>query len=140
MGCDIHLHAEIKVNGQWHHYSKPSIDRNYSLFAKMAGVRGDEEPLAEPRGFPDDATFTTRFDFEHWGRDAHTPSWLSGDELQAVCDFYEADAKTYGDPKRFICAEMDQFGFLFGNGWKLRPGDGHPANVEDVRWVFWFDN
>ena len=39
MGCDIHLHAEIKVNGKWEHYAHPHIRRDYRLFAKMASVR-----------------------------------------------------------------------------------------------------
>lgn len=62
MGCDIHLHTEVKINGVWHHMGAPSVPRNYRLFAKMAGVRGIETPIAEPRGLPGDATLLTRRD------------------------------------------------------------------------------
>ena len=39
MGCDIHLHVEVKIKGKWLHYNHPNIDRCYWLFTKMAGVR-----------------------------------------------------------------------------------------------------
>lgn len=137
MGCDIHLFAEIKLRGTWHVYSHPEIDRNYELFGFMAGVRGyDVKPIAEPRGLPDDAAEVTRIAFER--DEGHTPSWLHGPELQAVCDFYEAQQKR--NHTDWCSAELDQFGFLFGNGWKLSPGESHPKEVEDVRWVFWFDS
>lgn len=59
MGCDIHLHQEVKIGGEWHHYREQSVSRNYALFAKMAGVRNyglTVTPIDEPRGIPDDAT------------------------------------------------------------------------------------
>ncbi len=37
MGCDIHLHTEVKIANVWHRYGCPSVDRNYRVFAKMAG-------------------------------------------------------------------------------------------------------
>ena len=43
MGCDIHAHFEIKVDGEWLHYSQANINRNYRLFEKMAGVRGENK-------------------------------------------------------------------------------------------------
>ncbi len=54
MGCDIHCHIEIKVEGTWHHYSAPNVDRSYRLFARMAGVRntGGVKPIAPNRGLP----------------------------------------------------------------------------------------
>lgn len=38
MGCDIHLHAEVKIKNAWHHYAHPSVPRSYPLFSIMAGV------------------------------------------------------------------------------------------------------
>lgn len=134
MGCDIHLHAEIKVGGQWHHYSHPQIDRDYQLFGKMAGVRDrDETPIAEPRGIPDDATFTTKLDYAH--DQGHTPSWLSSSEIHEIIEWMGKREKEWYSP------ELEQFGFLFGNGWLVDGKDhGHPKELEDVRWVFWFDS
>jgi len=89
MGCDIHAHAEVRINGKWEHYSDLHIKRNYELFARMANVRnhGDVEPISEPRGIPEDATFLTKFDFARWGIDAHSASWLSGVEIECLGDW-----------------------------------------------------
>lgn len=136
MGCDIHLFAEVKIAGKWHVYSHPEIDRNYELFGFMAGVRDhDITPIAAPRGIPEDAAEVTRLAFK--SDDGHTPSWLAGAELEAVCKFYEAQQRR---EVSWCSAELDQFGFLFGNGWTLDSGGSHPKEVEDVRWVFWFDS
>lgn len=43
MGCDIHLHSEVMVDGVWHHHAKGQVERNYRLFAKMANVLNDGE-------------------------------------------------------------------------------------------------
>lgn len=130
MGCDIHAHVEVKVSGKWEHYSAPVVDRNYRLFARMAGVRsnGDEEPVAEPRGIPDDISLITRMDYEHWGRDAHTPSWLKASEV--------AECGEYGERWWPIWGYIFQTNFA---GWHKYPAD-RPKGVEDVRLVFWFDN
>jgi hypothetical protein len=40
-------------------------------------------PIAERRGFPDDASSKTKGSFEGWGSDAHSSSWLSVEELSA---------------------------------------------------------
>lgn len=168
MGCDIHLHTEIKVNGVWHHYSHPHIQRDYRLFAKMAGVRnyGYEDEITpvvvEPRGLPRDLSFTTNFDAARWSADGHSHSWLSGKELGEALRWYEArvmsDSQDSEKPKTWYSAEHEFFGYLFGNGWGSQVCDHedcgkHPAlaracriergvqpDVEDVRAIFWFDN
>lgn len=136
MGCDIHVHTEVKINGKWEHVGNPNVSRNYQLFAKMAGVRGDEPAIVEPRGFPPDASFLTRFDYEHDGSDAHTPSWLTGEEIDLLDEWYRAK---YNSSTRYTYIE-DEFGFLFGNGWNVKRYPNYqPKGVEDSRWVFWFD-
>jgi len=136
MGCDVHIHAEIKVQGRWHHYDQPRANRNYLLFEKMAGVRGDESnAIAPPRGLPEDATFTTRFDCEHWGSDGHSHSWLSAKEIAELRDWWDKQGYEWGRGDTW-----DQW--LFGNhysGFMRYPND-RPEGVEDVRLVFWFDN
>lgn len=46
--------------------------RNYEVFAKLAGVRG---PGPDPRGIPDDASDLTKLALDSWGRDGHSHSW-----------------------------------------------------------------
>lgn len=115
MGCDIHLYTEVLEDGSWRpllppaqsthwdpaNYDSPEDaeryridlpqtfgDRNYGLFAILAGVRngsgfagtdlGDPTiPITEPRGVPDDASADYRREVEQWGGDGHSHSWLS---------------------------------------------------------------
>lgn len=61
MGCDIHAHIELKVNGKWEHYSCPNIQRWYTLFTRICGVRGNDNitPIDKPRGLPEDLNIVT---------------------------------------------------------------------------------
>jgi hypothetical protein len=141
MGCDIHAHVEIKIGGQWHHYRHPNVNRRYVLFARMADVRNSAgvQPIAQPRGLPQDATFTTRFDHDRMDSDAFSESWLSAEEVAGLEDWIRNGAE-YGYPCANYSVE-DDFGYIFGNGWEIKkfPND-YPEQLEDVRLVFWFDN
>jgi hypothetical protein len=78
MGTDIHLHTEVKIDGQWRHYGNPNVRQSYKLFARMAGICGDDysfDAMVEPRGIPRDATELTLFDYHYWQSDGHTHSW-----------------------------------------------------------------
>ncbi len=142
MGCDIELHVEIKTEGRWLHYRQPYVDRNYDLFAKMAGVRNrkDLRPIAAPRGLPEDVTGSTEWAADYRGSDGHSHSYLTASEL--------AELEAYGRETGFHFQKrnpgwMDkQFGWLCGNSIATfaAGGDRWPANLEDVRVVFWFDN
>jgi len=146
MGCDIHLHIEIKVKGnnEWQHYNHPNgiyagsnSRRNYTLFAKMADVRNEDkeiEPICYPKGLPEDITLVTKLDHER--DNFHHESWLNLEEIEKLEDWWNqqqwykrGDASTYFE---------EYFGYLFGNGFcehtlKIN-------NLQDVRFVFWFDN
>lgn len=141
MGCDIHAHIEIKVNGEWHHYSHPRIDRNYYLFTRMAGVRSghieDVEPISVPRGLPKDITFTTHFDAKRWGGDGHSHSWLSCKELAALVQWYDE----LQSGKNWISRMYRELGYLFGGDWDFhQQPENYPKGLQDARIVFWFDN
>ena len=92
MGCDIHAHVEYRYPNQreddagWFHAASVNINRWYSLFGAMAGVRREDvKPVAPPRGFPGDAAWAAREEYEETNGDAHTPSWLTPSEFrQAV--------------------------------------------------------
>lgn len=142
MGCDIHMHVEIKILGrrEWEHYSQPDVERNYALFAKMAGVRNRDEniePIALPRGLPKDVSFMTQYASDFDGSDGHSHSYLESAEVAMLEKWYRTQswAKPFGFYK--------QFGFLFGNsfdGFAQGYRDCYPATLEDFRFVFWFDN
>lgn len=143
MGCDIHLHIEIKIAGVWHHYGHPKISRNYDLFQKMAGVRGDErEAIASPRGLPADITKLTAYSAEHdKGKLAHSHSYLDAGEISSLEDWL----REFGPPGRFGRCDLDWDilnCYLFGNsfGGFAKYPDERPEGLEDLRFVFWFDN
>jgi hypothetical protein len=123
MGCDIHLHQEVKINGVWHHYGCPSVGRSYRLFALMADVRnnGEVEPIAKQKGVPSDITELTKFDLVGWEDDGHSHSWLSAGEIELLYDFLDS-------------GHIDDLGYVFGYPW-----NHIPLGVDDFRFVFWFD-
>lgn len=114
MGCNIHLAVEVRQANGWQRaepmepnpYASvegevPEIrqswydGRNYRLFAMLADVRngsgsagadtGDRiEPIADPRGLPDDASEEVRQSSERWGIDGHSHSYLTLAELLGV--------------------------------------------------------
>ncbi len=143
MGCDIHLHAEIKVNGKWEHYNHHTgIPRNYDMFAKMADVRNydDIQPIAADRGLPDDVSVVTNLDAESWHGDMHSASWFTADEIDEF--FTRATERFRNTVERWRDYEAENFGYFFGNsygGFNRYPED-RPEGVEDIRFVFWFDN
>jgi hypothetical protein len=141
MGCDIHLHIEVKIGGEWHHYGAPSIRRDYALFEKMAGVRGEvSEAIAPPKGLPTDCTFLTKFLSDYEGGDGHSHSYLTAPEIVLLADWLNSIAT---DSARGHDLEMDILHtFLFGNSFDgfVRYPEDNPKGLEDVRFVFWFDN
>lgn len=108
MGCDIHLHIEIKLNGKWEHYGCPSIDRNYRLFTKMAGIKNYTgiTPIAQPKGLPEDLTIITQFDAKDWEDDAHDSSWLNKEEIVQLSDFLDILSKA--EKKQSIRYDLEQ--------------------------------
>jgi hypothetical protein len=100
MGADIHMVLEQRFEDRWvglHDYpyiNKTAVEsdsgtplsryffwkatnRNYKLFAAIAGVRG-EGP--DPKGVPDDASDLAHLAIESYGGDGHSHTWLSEEE------------------------------------------------------------
>lgn len=111
MGCDIHLYTEaLKEIGNkekwisadcWNinpYYDENDEDnheqylnvvsiydhRNYTLFSMLAGVRNysDNVCIAKARGIPSDVSEPVKCEYEYWGSDGHTHSWLTLEEIK----------------------------------------------------------
>lgn len=138
MGCDIKLHIEIKIDGEWHHYGAPNIERWYKLFGLMAGVRDHKvEPICAPRGFPDDVTKITEFDYEVHCNGGHDASWFGPAEIRKLAETlnlwaFEGNVGWPGYDLEHVILNT----YLFGNGFLAFRDLG----VQDVRFVFWFDS
>ena len=136
MGCDIHLHIEVKVAGEWLHYGSPNIKRWYMLFEKMAGVRGDvENAITPPKRIPEDISKVTKLSYDGWGTDAHSVSWLSIEEIKELAEWLdnERDGFMYRNDLEYHILHT----YLEGNSFVST--EDTPW-IEDVRFVFWFDN
>lgn len=146
MGCDIHLVVEIKLDGKWIGFNQLNVPRNYSLFCRMAGVRkrtlierGDNiEPISEPRGFPHDASELSKLLWEEYRPDGHSQSWLSSSEIKDLIKWVEEQG---WKPEEGFRWSAEYFGCLFGNPIeRFKPFHIDHGNIEDFRFLFWFDN
>lgn len=154
MGCDIHMYVEKLQNEEqqdfedkkpWREIYRPVQrifsdnisawdinyygyeNRNYTLFAILAGVRNykDWEPIHEPKGIPDDCSPFVLSEYKDWDTDGHSHSWFT---LQELLDYdwgQISEVKKYCSP--FIDTTIERLKEL---------GEVY----ENIRIVFWFDN
>ena len=153
MGCDIHMNVEYrtKVDGtmQWwdgnlyevnkFHDSYPDDPkyirvhlnnerRNYTLFGLLAGIRYyGIKPIAPPRGFPKDVSKSIAEEYDSWGSDAHSASWLTLAELMNA-------ARSHPDLLDDLVVELQEY---FN---RIFPNPAPLITQNELRIVFWFDN
>lgn len=121
MGCDIHIHVEIKSNNEWHHFegnhftisdwekeytgndkgNAPFDWRGYNMFGFLAGVRRDFTPIKEPTyEIPKDASKDIKQKWEDWKEDGHSCSYLTARELFEFD--YNKDIDTLTNKRRIL--------------------------------------
>ena len=146
MECDIHMQVEYrtKIDGtmQWCDGNLYEVNkyyeflrvylinerRNYRLFGLLAGVRDtDIKPIASPRGFPDDASKSITEEYNSWGSDAHTASWLTLAELMNA-------ARSHPNLLDDLVAELHTYFH------RVFPNPAPLITQNELRIVFWFDN
>jgi len=137
MGCDIHFFKEVKINGKWHFYGEADIDRNYELFAFLAGVRNYDNvtPIAKDRGLPNDISDVTKLFVNQWKGDGHSYSYLEACEMEELEKYFE-------NRRESICYTKYPLGYLFGGDWSefAKYPRERQEGLQDVRFIFWFDN
>lgn len=151
MGCDIHMYAEVKKNGEWRKVGKifdnpfydpeenlsssffarktdhPYQRRNYLLFSILANVRNAEFVYTEyplmPKGLPKDVSeeVKKKSDENIWGNAEHSHSWLTLKELIDIK--WKQYQPVVNDFVKKTIPDLQKLG-----------------NPKDVRIVFWFDN
>ena len=136
MGCDITPYVARRTGKgtlEPFMYSALDLSRDYVLFGLLAGIRG-KVTLFEPRGLPEDVPFTYKFDFERM--DAHTPSWLTTDEVRAVAEAYPSAAAEHGQAggtNPFLAALVGLMEAYDVWAAEYDPGGGAVL-------IFWFDS
>jgi len=158
MGCDMHLHVEVKIEGEWHHYSRPEVFNAVNAFyAFMGSERGfdfDIKPMIAPRGMPKDATAITKLMESDWEGDSYSHSYVMGDELaeldkcwNRIAEDLKREFPEEGEPtdKRYdIEADILQCNHAFIHRYthplleEERKHFPFDLAIEDVRWVYWF--
>lgn len=96
--------------------------RNYSLFSILADVRGGLEPIAEPRGIPDDASYAYKIEAKQMEGDGHSHSYFTLEELKNI-DWSQYPSDSVGE----FLETLD----------KMSKIDKDPSKV---RCCFYFDN
>jgi hypothetical protein len=110
MGCDIHFYREKREDGKWVtadewnadgyvDWEKRFTDRNYNLFAILAGVRVREEPpyQFEPRGLP--LGMCPELERASADEDGHSASYLYLHEIKELRKFLAAQTQTVSGMK-----------------------------------------
>jgi hypothetical protein len=130
VSCNMYMYIEKLHGGKWEYIDGDVYEgRCYVLFARLAGVRNNEElePLLDPRGMPESASlrvFSAKDDY-HDGADRRVTSWLTLAELERQ-DWDEFSGK------------WNETEFSIGIMNRLRQlADGDRTSV---RIVFWFDD
>lgn len=137
MGCDIHLFTEVKIRGEWLFYGQIHMPRNYELFSLMAGIRGNRQPIVSPKGIPSDLSCITRIHYMDYKSDLHHASWFNQEEIEKLMKYIRGNEELYfGEKWLYI------IGWLFGNSYHgiAKYKSDYPDEIEDCRWIFWFDN
>ena len=80
---------DIDFDNEWtvHYHDRIFSGRNYSLFSILADVRNHSDginPISEPRGVPDDASFAYKQVVKAWGSDGHSHTYFTLQELLDV--------------------------------------------------------
>lgn len=86
MGCDIYTYVEKRnLKNEWDFVKdyEPFEFRNYGVFGFLADVRNYSmvTPIDEPRGVLHDMSQELTEEFESWGMNCYSHSWLSVREL-----------------------------------------------------------
>lgn len=163
MGCDIHLFIEYKRKdgNNWTNFGeKFRLDRDYRMFAMLAGVRayGDEiKPISESRGLPDNIAWKTRDNnrFYILGEDEE----VDGDRqvTRSKADSWvKSGASQYEDKNHVTHPDWHSHSWLTNSEYETCVNSFEDVDTDykavlaaskcledhgyDVRIVFWFDN
>lgn len=85
MGCDIHGYLELVHSDDYvAHICNIPRDRAYDWFGILAGVRNyvNAIPISEPKGIPEKLSWKAQDEFDGYGSDGHSHSWLTWKEIR----------------------------------------------------------
>lgn len=125
MGCDIHMHVEIRENNEWHYFqgdhfslsdwekeytkkSKGNVPfdwRHYKMFGVLAGVRGEAIPIKEATySLPEDVSDAVKLEWEN--DEGHSISHLTARDLYEFD--YDKDIDTLTNKRRILFEKIKE--------------------------------
>ena len=162
MGCDIHVYVEYNQfkpgrPAYWNNFGGCiNPGRDYDIFAKLAGVRSENQPLVPVRGIPDDTGHVCTSDYwiyindsvkedEYSCSQTTAASWhangrkykqnaLGSDRWIEHPDWHSASWLTVGEFREATQTGDIEYAALVAAAQTLQRGGN------EVRIVFWFDN
>lgn len=160
MGCDIHMYAEYAKAGDAEHWrdfgGHINPGRDYGLFAKLAGVRG-EGAMFPVRGVPSGLSYEAQGDNAFFVTDSKGDRYVSRDTAQGWVD---RGISQWTDDRECFVTDPDNHTHSWVTPAELRQALEAPgpwphgdeywallAALEELerrgntaRVVFWFDN
>jgi len=128
MGCDIHIHVEIKTNNEWNYFTgnhftlsdwekeysgtekgnAPFDWRSYGMFGVLAGVRGDTIPIKEVTyELPEGVSQDIQGNWNDWKGDGHSLSYLTARDLFEFD--YNKDISTLTNKRRILFEKIKKY-------------------------------
>ena len=141
MGCDIHVHIEVLIEGEWHHYMPLQCPRHYDVFSRMSKCgRGQYEPITERR-FPSNASLITELSRSSYQGIDHSHNWLYLKEILEISEEfpdYVWKLDVWFNQIERETKIVDQFEgiYLFEHSIKSFYSDNYLFPCDNVRFVF----
>lgn len=134
MATDIHMHLEHKSRktNKYVYDFEADGNRIYALFGALARVRGPFY-LYNQRGLPKDISPEVLAEYQSWGEDAHTPSWLTTNEFRKCLDLTIMKLSEEYDVKE-VKSWLKSYEWIY-EYMKYCEDEGEQSRI-----VFWFDN
>jgi len=133
MGLNIQIHAEVKINGQFHHYATAYPKRNYQIFKKIAQV--DDITLIHEnmssRGLPVETSFLTRWILHH-EQESFGVTYLNSAEIKILHNWID---EKFG---HYIDNYMPAFRGSFFDEFTQQSDNCAWEGVQDVQYVVAF--
>lgn len=142
MGCNAHVHIEVKKNEKWYHFAAPDVRRDYFVYAAMAGERLEDLPqciqkricpAAESHEMPNDISEVTEICYKQDGEayHLHNVSVITAEGLHRLQqNLNELNAL----PRSYDLEEDIFHTYVGGNTLAQHQG------WDDLRVILWFDN
>lgn len=127
--------------GYWTNYGNSFYSgRNYDLFAKLADVRNYDnniEPLDQPRGIPEDASYAYKLMVREMGNDGHSHSYFTKESVVASLEVAEIESTevkskvkvleiSFNNSKYNTTKWKEKIKTLVDNTW---------INTSDIEWI-----